>query len=388
MQREIIMKRRQFIALLGGGVILAAGGGAAAFVSTREPARALIPWKRAGGRYREPRQRALSYAILAPNPHNRQPWLVDLSVENQVILYADTEKLLPHTDPLNRQITVGLGCFLEIMVMAAAEQGYRVDLNLFPKGSGAAGLTKAPVAIATFVRDAAVKPDPLFAHVMQRRTLKEPFDLTSPVPQSALDAMFAASKNGTSLAGSVNEKSIAKLRALTVEALQIEIDTPRTYKESVDLFRIGKAEIEANPDGIDFSGALFESLALVGQFDRRIVMDRNSTSYAQGVAAVMENAQTAMGHIWMVTLGNSRADQIASGRDWVRVNLAATAAGIGFHPLSQALQEYSEMAEIYKAVHGQLAPQGGTVQMLARLGYGPSVSASPRWPLEAKIIKA
>ena len=296
------------------------------------------------GTYDDPRKRALSYAILAPNPHNRQPWLVDLATENAVTLYVDTEKLLPHTDPLNRQITVGLGCFLEVMVMAAAEQGYRIDLTLFPEGSEAAGLTKAPVARAAFIQDASVKPDPLFAHVIQRRTLKEPFDLTKPVPQAALDAMIAAGKFGTSLAGSVEAKSIAEIRALTVDALRIEIDTPRTYKESVDLFRIGKTEIEANPDGIDFSGALFESLALIGQFDRDVVMDRNSASYAQGVAAVMENAQTAMGHIWMVTKGNSREEQIASGRDWVRVNLAATAQGIGFQPLSQALQEYPEMA--------------------------------------------
>jgi hypothetical protein len=382
------MQRRRFIALMGGGIVLAAGASFGTFAATRAPSKALLPWERAGSLNQEPRQRALSYAILAPNPHNRQPWLVDLSTEDQVTLYVDTEKLLPHTDPLNRQITVGLGCFLEVMVMAAAEQGYRVELTLFPQGSDAAGLTKAPVATAKFVQDASVRPDPLFAHVMQRRTLKEPFDLTKPVPQSALDAMFASGQNGTQLAGSVEAKSISGLRALTAKALQIEIDTPRTYKESVDLFRIGKSEIEANPDGIDFSGALFESLALIGQFDRNVVMDRNSASYAQGVAAVLENAQTAMGHIWMVTKGNSREDQIASGRDWVRVNLAATALGVGFQPLSQALQEYPEMAEIYKSVHSRFAPEGGTVQMLSRLGYGPSVSVSPRWPLEAKIIKA
>jgi hypothetical protein len=381
------MQRRRFITLLGGGIILAAGASFGTFAATRAPRKALLPWERAGSLYQEPRQRALSYAILAPNPHNRQPWLVDLSTDNQVTLFVDTERLLPHTDPLNRQITIGLGCFLEVMIMAAVEIGYRVDLQLFPDGSDDGGLTKAPVAIATFVQDAAASPDPIFAHIMQRRTLKEPFDLAKPVQEAALDAMIASGRNGTRLGGSLDQKSIAELRALTIKALQIEIDTPRTYKESVDLFRIGKSEIEANPDGIDFSGTLFESLALIGQFDRNVVMDRTSTSYAQGVAAVMENAQTAMGHVWMVTKGNSREDQIASGRDWVRVNLAATAQGLGFQPLSQALQEYPEMAEIYKAVHARFAPDGGTVQMLSRLGYGPSVPVSPRWPLEAKIIK-
>jgi hypothetical protein len=156
----------------------------------------------------------------------------------------------------------------------------------------------------------------------------------------------------------------------------------------VDLFRIGKAEVEANPDGIHFTGALFESLALVGQFDRQLALDRNSTIFRQGKAAVLANAQTAMAHVWMVTDGNSRQDQIAAGRDWLRVNLAATAEGVGFQPLSQALQEYPEMAKLYSQVHERFAPSGGTVQMLSRLGYGPAVPPSPRWPLEAKLMEA
>ena len=56
----------------------------------------------------EPRMQALSYAILAPNPHNRQPWLVDLQVDGQVTLYVDQTRLLPHTDPFSRQIVAGL----------------------------------------------------------------------------------------------------------------------------------------------------------------------------------------------------------------------------------------------------------------------------------------
>jgi hypothetical protein len=95
--------------------------------------------------------------------------------------------------------------------------------------------------------------------------------------------------------------------------------------------------------------------------------------------------RTAMAHIWQITPGNTRADQIAAGRDWVRLNLAATAAGLGMQPLSQALQEYTEMADLYAAAHQALAPGGGTVQMWARLGYGPTVAPSPRWPVENKI---
>eukprot|EP01031_Cornospumella_fuschlensis_P021307 gene21307-26110_t len=106
------MKRRQFLAVLGGGVVLAAVVASTAFLLTRRPDRALAPWTVAGMPDQEPRRRALSYAILAPNPHNRQPWLVDLGVKDQVTLYVDTTRLLPETDPHNRQITIGLGCFI------------------------------------------------------------------------------------------------------------------------------------------------------------------------------------------------------------------------------------------------------------------------------------
>jgi hypothetical protein len=94
-----------------------------------------------------------------------------------------------------------------------------------------------------------------------------------------------------------------------------------------------------------------------------------------------------MGHVWLVTGTNSRRDQIAAGADWLRVNLAATSLGLGTQPLSQALQEYPEMSVLRMNVHSRLAPEGGTVQMLARIGYGPDVPPSPRWPLEAKIVR-
>lgn len=380
------MNRRKFLTLIGGGVILAAG---ATFgtVATRYPHKALEPWSNAGSQYSEPRKKALSYAILAPNPHNRQPWQVDLTNPDQVILSVDTERLLPHTDPFSRQITIGLGCFLEVMVMAAAADGYRVELELFPEGENRESLDERPVAIAKFIEDPNVKPDPLFNHVLQRRTLKEPYDLKKPVPSETLARIQEVATNRTSVASSNNVLHVEELRKLTHDALVIETITPHTYKESVDLFRIGKGEVEANPDGIDFSGPFFETLHFVGGFHREGALDTDSNMFKEGFKAVLEGPDTAMAHLWVVTPDNSRIDQINAGRDWVRMNLAATREGVGIHPLSQALQEYPEMEELYTQVHDLFAKDGGTVQMLGRLGYAADIPASPRWPLEAKIMK-
>lgn len=376
------LSRRKTLALLGGGTLFAASGGFAYSV-TRLPKDALAPWA-AAGQYSDPRMRALSWAILAPNPHNRQPWLVDLSTPDTATLYVDTDRLLPHTDPFSRQITIGLGCFLELMRMAALEDGLEVNVDLFPEGHDPENLDQRPVAICRFGPTDAPR-DPLFAHVLNRRSLKEPYDTERPVAQDQLERIVAAAGR-VPAGGSVEEADIAWFRKLSREALIIEIETPHTYKESVDLFRIGRREVEANPDGIDFTGPMFETMAQLGMFSREAALDKNGMAYREGLNAVLANTDTAMGHIWLVSAGNTRADQIATGADWLRMNLAVTAEGLAMQPLSQALQEYPEMAGPYAQVHQRLAPEGGTVQMLSRIGYGPEAAQSPRWPVEAKVM--
>lgn len=243
------------------------------------------------------------------------------------------------------------------------------------------------MAIARFRKDPAATRDPLFTATLARRSYKKPFDTSRTVSADALAGLLAVGQGATDISGSVAPRDVAHWRKVTEAALAIEIDTPRTFKESVDVFRIGRREIEANPDGIALGGAMIESLALLGQFDRRRAMDQSSSGFKQGRASVLLNTATAMGHVWMVTKTNTRRDQIAAGADWLRINLKATLLGLAFQPLSQALQEYPEMKAHYDATHRTLAPGGGTVQMLARIGYGPEVPPSPRWPLEAKLAR-
>ncbi|MEL6701587.1 MAG: twin-arginine translocation pathway signal protein, partial [Pseudomonadota bacterium] len=296
-------------------------------------------------------------------------------------------RLLPHTDPFNRQITIGLGCFLEVLRIAALEDGLAAEMMLFPEGSSDTGLDDRPVARIRFVPTQ--RPgDPLFAQIQARHTLKEPYDLTQPVSDAAMQALKSAVRYGSQFDYSLDPDHIAWLREVTHDALRVEVETDATYRESVDVMRIGAREVNANPDGIDFSGPMFEMLGATGVMTRASLLDQSSTVFKQGMAAVLENADTAMGHFWMMTQTNTRGDQIMLGCDWVRVHLAATAAGVDLQPLSQALQEYPEVRPYYDAVHGRLAPQGQTVQMLARVGYGPKMPPSPRWPIDAKVVNA
>ena len=74
----------------------------------------------------------------------------------------------------------------------------------------------------------------------------------------------------------------------------------------------------------------------------------------------------------------------------MRVQLAGTAHGISMQPLQQALQEYPEQQIPYTGIHNLLdAPRPRyTVQMWARVGYGPQIEPAPRRGLSAHIVKA
>ena len=381
------MNRRRSLKILGvcsAGMVLAVAGGTT-YVATRIPLRALAPWQQASFDFDDPRMDALSHAILVPNPHNRQPWLVAFEGRNGVALFCDPERRLPETDPFDRQITIGLGCFVELFTMAAAAGGYATRVEAFPEGEPQPRLDQRPVARLILEPRADARRDPLFAHVLARRSTKEPFDTGRPVPAEALEALAAAAGGLVRAVADGSAESVAALRDLTWRAHEREMRSPAKVQESIDLMRIGKAEIEATPDGIDLGGPFLGVLAGLGMLDRESLADPSSSAFQQGLDMYREMTGTAMAHIWLTTPGNSRTEQLAAGRAWLRVNLAATGLGIGIHPLSQALQEYSEVADFYREAHARLAPEGGTVQMLGRLGYGPVVDPSPRWPAEAAL---
>ena len=381
------MKRRNFLMLVGGGVVLAAGAGTFARIS-RQPRTASQPWDLAGGpKYEDPRMMALSFAVLAPNPHNKQPWLIDLNEgPDTMVLKADLGRLLPETDPYSRQITIGLGAFLELMTLAAHAQGYAVETELFPDGFDAEALDDRTIARATFRPDPSQRADPLFDHVLTRRSLKEPYDLNRPVSEATL-AQLTRNAGLSAESGTSNEAAlVSRLRDLTQEALDIELQTPRTWKESVDVMRLGARAVDANPDGIDLTGRFTEAFIAAGFLSEETLLDPGSRAYQAGFDYNEGLCQTAMAYVWLKTKTNTRLDQIRTGADWLRLNLVATSLGLGMQPLSQALQEFPEMAALYQEVQGRLAPEGGTVQMLGRLGYGPQVNPAPRWPLEAKLV--
>ncbi len=379
------MKRRAFLKIIGSSCVIAAASGGVGGYILSEPGVDYpdAPWTDAGSRFQEPRMKALSYAILAPNPHNRQPWLVKLEGQSTIILYCQLDRRLPKTVPYDRQILFGLGCFAELLNLASSQDGFDAQISWFPNGEPKGKrLDKTPVAKIDFVKGA--DPDPLFNQIMNRRSTKEPFDMQRQVSDSVLTE-FKGSDPDIHIS---NENQFVKnMRDLTMDAFMVEIETARTYKESIDLMRIGNKEVAQNPDGIDLGGGFFSMMKNIGLITREKLADPETQAYKQGIPPFRDIMYSSMAYSWITSPGNSRLDHVTAGIKYMRSNLRAAKFGLSMHPISQALQEYPEMKPHYQKLHKLVKIKApGRVQMLSRLGYGPQVKHSPRWPLKTRII--
>ena len=90
---------------------------------------------------------------------------------------------------------------------------------------------------------------------------------------------------------------VSKLRELSWEAYLVETTTPRTHMESVRLFRIGRDEMEANPDGIGLGGTFMEFASFLGILSRVKMADPTTMAFKQGLDHVEEMLRTGMAYL-------------------------------------------------------------------------------------------
>ena len=385
------LSRRGFIRLAGGGVVLAAGGTSVGCASSM-PEVATQPWRTPEAQA-DIRRFMLAHALLAPNPHNRQPWIADLREPGLIHLICDGERLLPETDPFGRQILIGCGTFIELAVIAAAQRGAAVQVRLLPDGAPAATVLPKGTRVATLALGApgSASADPLYPQIVRRHTNRSAYDNARALPEGLAAAWQTTARAfgtfGIQAGVITGDAAMAPIRRITREAYEIECITPATWLESARLMRIGPQAIATHRDGISLNSPFVRAMHALGVFDPMQVPQRGQSSL-QRVMDRWTPFETGSGYLWLGSAGNDRATQIASGRAYVRMHLQATAAGVDMHPLSQALQEFPEMRGPYAAIHRAvgLDPRSSTLQMLSRVGVAAAPdSPSPRRDLGTLI---
>lgn len=345
------------------------------------------PWSAAPEAHSaDPRIRAFAYAILAPNAFNLQPWLVELSGDDMLVVRCDRMLRLPEADADDRMTVITFGNFIELLRMAAAADGYRLDIVPFPMGEPYPSLDGRPIASVRFTRGG-VTADPLFGQVLERRTSKRSFEARA-VENDDLRALCAVAGDDVHARASNDPELVDRIRTLAVRAFRTEKLTSRINQEQVRVTRLGPEEIGACPDGIDIRGSDAEEEIRLGRLSRPLLADPGSPASQEQLADYQRLCDTARAYIWLCTDGNGRAHQLAVGRDWLRIHLKLTEMGLSFEPQSPSLNDYPEIDGLRLAMHGALeVPVNSRVQMLGRLGYAAQMPPSAKWPAEAKVLR-
>lgn len=378
------MKRRSFM------LVLAAGGAVIALPGCNSmPASATAAWNHPGAQQTDPRLRALSWALLAPNPHNLQSWIADIREPGLIRLSVDLQRMLPATDPPNRQILIGCGAFLELLCMAAAQMGQRAEVTLLPEGDYAAsGVDARPFATVRMTADAAVQPDPLFATVPLRRTTRAPY--STQVPSAALLTQLeaAAQRPGIALQTTAEANKVDRLRELAIAGYRVEFTTPATWTESANAMRVGTNAVAAEPSGVSVLGTKVWWGSKLGMLDLASLRSTDGVAAKTAVETSVDAAQNTHAWAWLISADNSRRSQMEAGRAYLRTDLAAASLGLAIQPNSQVLQEFAEMAELYRRFHSEVqVAQPARVQMFVRLGYASRPDPAPRRPLD-RLVRA
>ena len=321
---------------------------------------------------------------LAASPHNTQPWHFDLAA-NRIDLHAVAERRIPITDASLREHYAGLGCALENMVRAAPGLGFVPAVSLFPQGAESSLVARVQLVPSRG------EPDPLDVEIDRRHTNRGPYAAT-PVPANTLQALtrVAEAHRGIELVWLTSAAQRDEMSALLVEATKALIADEEQSVDSASWFRTSSRDVDTHRDGITLDAQTLDAFTLAAakilppqsrEAADRFWVDRAReeqcpTAAAYGILAVPDVAD--------------HHAQVLGGRALQAVHLAATAEGLGLHPMNQiteridrnrALGEADQFSSRFGALLGRPAE---TLLLAFRIGYPERAALpSPRRTLDA-----
>jgi hypothetical protein len=162
-----------------------------------------------------------------------------------------------------------------------------------------------------------------------------------------------------------------KLGNYAIKSASIEAGSDRVMKESQIIFRANeyqknKYRYGFSVEGQGTSGIMKHIMqGLVTLFPSMNNGKAASHIFIQSTQSSVNNTPE---YAMITAKDNARISQVKSGMLYSRLILEAQQQGLVMQPLSQVLEEYPEMNELYSSIHRDYAPEGGTVQMLVRIG--------------------
>ncbi|WP_327714313.1 nitroreductase family protein [Streptomyces sp. NBC_00490] len=299
-------------------------------------------------------------ATAAPSLHNAQPWRFRyLRADHALELRADLGRAMPRTDPDHRALHLGCGAALFNLRVAAAHAGERAETSLLPDPAD-------PLLLATVRLAGTDRPDRdlalLFPAVARRHTSRHPFQ-DETIPADIRDALCDAAEGEGARLLFPEPWHVESLLDHVRDVEGRDTLDPERFEDIRQWTRTGaEAAVDGIPQGA-FGPRRRAGRAPVRDFaGRRTVPGRP--------AADFESApQLAL----LGTTHDRPEDWMRAGQALERVLLLATHHGLATSLTSHSLERH-DLRELARDPGSAM----GFVQMVLRLGYGPSGSETPR----------
>ncbi|MGF1454499.1 MAG: Acg family FMN-binding oxidoreductase [Alphaproteobacteria bacterium] len=346
--------RRRLLQGAGAVTLLAAGGvvwrgvDRGAFTTVQGPAYA--PWKLYGTADLQGTPEAVAAAgTLASNAHNTQPWIFRVDGE-EITLYADLSRNLGAFDPFLREMHLSLGCALENMVQAAPAHGFAV--RVLPEGGDLQSLSaregRRMVARVRLTADPKARATPLSDAIIGRHTNRGPYDHARPVPPELRAALAKPYPDFSDISVHWFDDAEPRQRfdRLTVTATERIIADTRMVQDSDAWFRLTQDEINEHRDGptIDAAG-LSAPVRIAAKWLPPLPPEQTHATWLSSTRDIHLATAPLAGIIAVNNLYDVH-QTLDAGRQWQRMHLTATAAGLAMQPLNQTVEVVDREAQL------------------------------------------
>ncbi|WP_137286296.1 Acg family FMN-binding oxidoreductase [Halorussus salinisoli] len=324
----------------------------------------------------EQAQFLVRYAVLAPSSHNTQQWLFTVS-DDEIRLFADTNRWLTVADPDKRELYVSLGAALENLLVAAEHFGIGHEVRYLPGSDSnhaatvrlSSGSERSDDELAGDERSAEASTDRrdsrLFEAIPRRRTHRGRYQERA-IPREDLRALQEVCvEDDVTLQFVADPVKMGTIADLTARADRRQFADP-AYRRELGRW-IGRGAFGGSWLGSKV-GKLLVTYLNVG---RRQAREDGQLLRSTPLVAVVR------------TKSDGRRAQIRAGQVFERVSLLATVLGVQTHPMSAVL----EVPSLRRELTDLLGRSEWSSQHLFRLGYaGGASEPSPRRPAEAVLV--
>jgi hypothetical protein len=342
----------------------------------------------------DPILRIVDSARWAQNAHNVQSWR--LWRQDAVTLEGglDPARLLPKTDPLDRQLILSLGAFTEAARIAAHAEGLELNERwIAPSDWNPATNPEMPVFEWRFASLAAGSerpgemPSDVKVDALSAPTVKYKVTATRLTEGFEDGAIARFDRPGSAFVIVERGPVLDQVLKLAMEAYRVEMTTTATLMESFNYTVYGARSRARHPYGI----------TLLGNFDRKFVgffeflaqvFPQSPADYGRsGIEMFRKVIDHCAQVIVLTTSRNTPEAQFEAGQALQAMWMAAVDKKVSLLPLSQGLQEPAQYDAEREGLQTLLARNGDTVQMIWAVGTpdGEFLRA-PRLPVNTLIV--